>query len=367
MRQLSVLLQKEFIQIKRHAFLPKLIIAFPIMMMLVMPWVTTMDVKNVGVSIINNDGQSLSRQIVSDIKASEYFIVNEEPTTYAEALELLEDSKIDVIVSIPADFEKNLVLQIPSPIDVAANAVNGTKGSLGSQYMVQTIASSLQDYQAEKGLAAATEIASVLNWYNPTLNYKFLMIPALMIMLLVLICGFLPAINIVSEKESGSIEQINVTPVGKLTFTLAKLIPFWIIGIFVLSVAMLIAYLVYGLKPMGSLLSIYVGAVLFVLAFSGLGVTIANKSDNIQQTMFVMFFFIMNFILLSGLFTPISSMPRWAQYITYILPPRYFIEIMRSVYLKGTTLIELWPNLAALGVFVLIFNSLAWLTYKKQQ
>ena len=367
MRQLFVLLQKEFIQIARHALLPKLIVVFPMMMMLVLPWVTTMDVKNVGVCIINNDGQSLSRQIVSDIKASEYFIVNEEATTYAQALTLLEDSQIDVIVSIPSDFEKNLVMQIPTPIDVAANAVNGTKGSLGSQYMVQTIASSLQDYQAKKGINQPADIASVLNWYNPTLNYKFLMIPALMIMLLVLICGFLPAINIVSEKECGSIEQINVTPVSKLTFTLAKLIPYWIIGLFVLSVAMLIAYLVYGLKPMGSVLSIYAGAILFVLAFSGLGVTIANKSDNIQQTMFVMFFFIMNFILLSGLFTPISSMPQWAQYITYVLPPRYFIEIMRSVYLKGTTLVELWPNLAALGGFALVLNLLAWVTYKKQQ
>ncbi len=367
MRQLYVLLQKEFIQIARHAFLPKLILAFPIMMMLVLPWVTTMDVKNVGVSIINSDGQSLSRQIVADIKASEYFKVNEEATTYQQALSLLEDSKIDVIVSIPSHFEKNLVTQIPTPIDIAANAVNGTKGSLGSQYMVQTIASSLQNYQAEKGMSSPTEVASVLNWYNPTLNYKFLMIPALMIMLLVLICGFLPAINIVSEKECGSIEQINVTPVSKLTFTLAKLIPYWIIGIFVLSVAMLIAYWVYGLKPIGSVASIYVGAVLFVLAFSGLGVTIANKSDNIQQTMFVMFFFIMNFILLSGLFTPISSMPQWAQYITYVLPPRYFIEIMRSVYLKGTTLVELWPNLAALGGFALVLNLLAWVTYKKQQ
>lgn len=367
MQQLYVLLQKEFIQIKRHAFLPKLIIAFPIMMMLVLPWVTTMDVKNVGVSIINQDGQSLSRQIVSDIKASEYFIVNEDAHNYSEALELLEDCKVDVIVSIPLDFEKNLALQSPTPIDIAANAVNGMKGSLGSQYMVQTIASSLQDYQAEKGMDVPADIASVLNWYNPTLSYKFLMIPALMIMLLVLICGFLPAINIVSEKECGSIEQINVTPVSKLTFTLAKLIPYWIIGIFVLSVAMLIAYLVYGLKPLGSLLTIYVGAILFVLAFSGFGVAIANKSDNIQQTMFVMFFFVIIFILLSGLFTPISSMPQWAQYIAYVLPPRYFIEIMRSVYLKGTTLAELWQNLVALGGFAIFFNLIAWRTYKKQQ
>ena len=212
------------------------------------------------------------------------------------------------------------------------------------------------------------------------------MIPALMIMLLVMICGFLPALNLVSEKEIGTIEQINVTPVSRLSFTLAKLIPYWIIGFLVLTVAMVLAWLVYGLSPEGSPCpalrpislmphhrprhttpgSIYLAALLFVFTMSGMGVTIANNSSTMQQTMFVMFFFVMIFILMSGLFTPIESMPTWAQWITYILPPRYFVEVMRSVYLKGTMFIELWPNYVALAVFAVLFNSMAALTYKKQ-
>ena len=127
-----------------------------------------------------------------------------------------------------------------------------------------------------------------------------------------------------------------------------------------------VAWLVYGLSPLGSFGNIYLATILFILGFSGFGVAVANISDNIQQTMFVMFFFIIIFMLLSGLITPISSMPEWAQKFTIILPPRYYIEIMRAVYLKGTTFLEMWHNFAALGVFVVIFNLLATITYKKQ-
>ena len=187
-----------------------------------------------------------------------------------------------------------------------------------------------------------------------------------MIILFILICGFLPALSIVGEKESGTIEQINVTPISRFMFILSKLVPYWIIGLFVVTVAMLVARLVYGLAPVGSIGAIYFGALLFILTISGFSLTIANFSETMQQTMFVMFFFIMTFMLMSGLLTPIDSMPVWAQRFTLILPPRYYVEILRSVYLKGTTIAELWTNYAALGIFAIILTTLAALTYKKQ-
>lgn len=366
MRQLFILIQKEFTQIFRNPFLPKLIIIFPVMVMLVMPWVTTMDVRNVGVAIIDDDRSSLSRRIISDVRAAEYFTVNEEATTPDRAQNLLEDCKIDVILQIPKNFERDITNIEPKKLDISANAVNATKGSLGSQYLVQTIASTLSKYMSEQGMPKLSDLVVVQNRYNPTLDYRYLMIPALMIILLILICGFLSAVNIVSEKENGTIEQINVTPISRFTFILAKLIPFWLIGLFVVSVSMIAAWIVYGLTPIGSLGNIYLATILFILGFSGFGVAVANLSDNIQQTMFVMFFFIIIFMLLSGLLTPISSMPEWAQNFTTILPPRYYIEIMRSVYLKGTTFIELWQNFVALGIFVIVFNILAAITYRKQ-
>ena len=255
----------------------------------------------------------------------------------------------------------------PKKMRVTANGVNALKGNLGSQYAVRVLIQTLTELQREQGInLSATEYIVAENRYNPTLEYRNYMIPALMIMLLIMLCGFLPSLNLVGEKETGTIEQINVTPVGRFTFTLAKLIPYWIIGLIVLSIAMLLACLVYGLSPVGSLGAIYLAAALFVLTMSGLGVTIANGSSTMQQAMFVMFFFIMIFVLMSGLITPIASMPEWAQWITRFLPPRYFIEIMQAVYLKGTTVKELWVNYTALTAFAVLLDLLATLTYKKR-
>ena len=366
MRGFIVLLQKEFLQIRRNPFLPKLIIAFPIMIMLIMPLIMTMDVRNVNVAVVDLDRSTTSRRIVSHIEASEYLSLVGTTSEYSVAMEGLEQGDIDVIVQIPDDFERDMAVSSPQKISIIANAVNATKGSMGTQYIVQTIARSLREIRGERSPNEQSELITVQNRFNPTLNYRHYMIPALMIILFILICGFLPALSIVGEKESGTIEQINVTPVSRLTFTLAKLIPYWIIGMFVLTVAMIVARLVYGLTPVGSIGVIYFGAMLFILTISGFSLTIANFSETMQQTMFVMFFFVMIFMLMSGLLTPIDSMPDWAQKITLVLPPRYFVDILRSVYLKGTHITELWTNFAALGVFAIIFNTLAAITYKKQ-
>lgn len=366
MRTFQVLLQKEFLQIRRNSFLPRLIVAFPILIMLIMPLIMTMDVRNVNVAVVDLDRSTASRRIASHIGASEYLSLTGTTSEFDLAMKSLEEGAVDVIVQIPDHFERDLAVAAPQRISIIANAVNATKGSMGMQYLVQTIARTLSELRNEKNPVETAELITVQNRFNPTLNYRHYMIPALMIILFVLICGFLPALSIVGEKESGTIEQINVTPVGRLTFTLAKLLPYWLIGLFVLTVAMCVAWLVYGLAPVGTIGAIYLGAMLFILTISGLSLTIANFSETMQQTMFVMFFFIMIFMLMSGLLTPIDSMPEWAQRFTLILPPRYFVEILRSVYLKGTTLAELWSNFVALGIFALFFNTLAAITYKKQ-
>lgn len=366
MRAFIVLVQKEFLQIRRNSFLPRLIIAFPILVMLLMPLIMTMDVRQVNVAVVDLDRSTTSRRIASHINASEYLTLAQTPADYSLAMEVLEQGAVDVIVQIPDNFERDMTVATPERISITANAVNATKGGMGMQYVVQTIARTLAELRGEKSPAKLSELVTIENRYNPTLNYRHYMIPALMIILFILICGFLPALSIVGEKESGTIEQINVTPISRFMFILSKLVPYWIIGLFVVTVAMLVARLVYGLAPVGSIGAIYFGALLFILTISGFSLTIANFSETMQQTMFVMFFFIMTFMLMSGLLTPIDSMPVWAQRFTLILPPRYYVEILRSVYLKGTTIAELWTNYAALGIFAIIFNTLAALTYKKQ-
>ena len=202
--------------------------------------------------------------------------------------------------------------------------------------------------------------------YNPTLDFRNYMIPALMVMLLIIICGFMPALSLVNEKQQGTIEAINVTPVGKIAFVMSKLIPYWIAGMIVVTIAMSIGRLVYGLSPAGSVGAIYLAAFIFTLVMSGLGVIIANKSNTMLQSILVMFAVIMVFQLMSGLFTPVSSMPKWAQTVTYAVPPRYFIEIVRGIYLKGTTVAELAPQHLILGAMAAVLCGAAAMTYRKQ-
>lgn len=367
MSVLGALLRKEVLLMKRNPIIPKVIVMMPLMVMLVIPLVATMDVKNVGVVVVDNDRTELSRQISSDINASESLDVRYIVDNYSTALEEIRLGNADVIVDIPPHFSRDMVSAEMPQIDVEANGVNATKGVLGAQYTVASIAATLREYREAQGMDIPDREASVIYKYNPTLNFRNFMIPALMVMLLIIICGFLPAMSIVQEKQSGTIEAMNVTPVSKLSFVLSKLIPYWIAGIVVITVGILVGRLVYGLAPVGNIGLVYLASMLFSMLMAGLGVVISNKSSTLIQSIFMMFAIIVIFQLMSGLFTPISSMPEWAQTVTWFIPPRYFIEIMRDVYLKGTTFTELLPQFGALALFTVLMFVTAALTYRKQQ
>ena len=211
--------------------------------------------------------------------------------------------------------------------------------------------------------SAATTVAYR---YNPTLDFRNFMIPGLMVILLIIICGFLPALSLVSEKESGTIEAMNVSPVGRLTLVMSKLIPYWIVGMLIITVGMLIGWAVYGLRPLGSVGAIYLAAALMTLTMSATGVAVAARSSTMLQSVLAMFALIVAFQLMGGLFTPISSMPRWAQAITYAIPPRYFNEIIRAIYLKGATVADLWTSYLPLAGLAAATCLLAALTYSKR-
>jgi len=332
-------------------------------MMLVLPWAANLDVKDINLAVVNLDRSQLSNKLVDKIVASAYFNLSNVSLNFEEALKSLENKETDIILEIPHGFEKSIVKEGFAKVLISANAVNGTRGGMGSAYLASIVA----DYSRELSKLDAPPIIDIIpqNRYNPTMDYKKFMVPALMVMLLTILCGFLPALNIVSEKECGTIEQINVSPVGKFTFILAKLIPYWIIGFIVLTIAVLLGRYIYGVSPQGSLVTFYLLASVFVFVVSGLGLVISNYSNTMQQGMFVMFFFMLIFILMSGLFTPIESMPNWAQIITIFNPMRYFIEIMRMVYLKGSGLESLTKQIVALISFAIFFNSWAVLSYRK--
>lgn len=362
---LKALLRKEVTLMRRNPIIPKIVLVMPVMVMLILPLVANLDVKNVKVTVVDNDRSILSRRIIADMDASESLELWALCDTHDEAMLTVEKGDADVVLTIPDGYEKDFVTSMPL-IDVEANGVNATKGMLGAQYVTQSVTGTIMQWRLDEGADVPDSAISVINRYNPTLNFRNYMIPALMVVLLIIICGFLPTLNLVSEKESGTIEAMNVTPVGKLTFVLSKLIPFWVVGLLVVTVGMLIGWAVYGLVPMGNVGAVYLATILFALVMSCFGVAVANQSSTMLQSIFVMFAFIMIFQLMGGLFTPIGSMPEWAQYITYAIPPRYFIEIMRAVYLKGATVADLWSQFTMLGVFAVGLCAIAAFTYKKR-
>lgn len=351
---LRYLIEKEFKQLLRNSFLPRLILLFPCMIMLVFPWAATLEIENLRIAIIDNDRSTSSERLIHRIEASPYFRLTKLPSTDSKGMESIEKDQADILMEIPYHFEKEQMNGRTSAVLIAANTVNGTKGILGTSYLQQI-------------LTPPQGNISIQYRFNPHLEYKMFMIPALMTMILLMLCGFLPALNIVNEKETGTIEQMNVTPVSRFTFTLGKLLPYWIIGFLVLNLCIGLAVLVYDITPQGSLLTIYLVTLIFILVVSGLGLVISNHSTTMQQAMFVMWFCMLVFILMSGLFTPISSMPQWAQYLTYLNPLRYFMETMRMVYLKGSTLPDLLPQLCTLSGFAAMLYCWAIYSYKKQQ
>jgi ABC-2 type transport system permease protein len=342
---IKYLIQKEFLQIRRNAFLPRLIIMFPIVIMCVMPWVMQMEVKNIVVDVVDIDHTVESQRLVQQIAASNYFIFGGQKATYAEAIKDIEKGRADLILEIR---DGNYL--------IAANAVNGTKGSMGSAYLSQIVTSHQH---------TSHSLFSVLNLYNKGQNYKLFMIPALFAIVMMLMTGFLPTLNIVGEKEAGTIEQINVTPVSKWSFILAKLIPYWLIALFVITVCLLLAWLVYGITPAGPIWLVYVLAMLLALFFSSFGLIVSNYSDTMQQAMFVMWFFVVSIMLLSGLFTPTRSMPQWAYLTTYVNPMHYFIDAIRTVFIRGGGLHETAHQVLALAGIGTLMGCWAVQSYKK--
>lgn len=364
---LRYLLHKEILQIRRNSFIPRLILMFPIMIMCVMPWVMNMEVKNIVVDVVDNDHSTLSARLIQRIASSDYFIFGGLKPSYAAALADIECSKADIIIEIAPRFERELRASTDAKILVAANAVNGNKGSMGSSYVSNVIAQHLSSALGEHGSMSpsAASPVSVLYLYNKHLDYKVFMIPALMAILILLMCGFLPALNIVGEKECGTIEAINVTPVKKWEFILAKLIPYWLIGLLVMTECFVLAWAVYGITSAGNLGLVYLLAILLAFIVSGWGLVISNYNDTMQQAVFVMWFVVMCLLLLSGLFTPVRSMPHWAYLTTYINPMHYFIDAIRTVFVRGGNFESIAHQVAALGGIAFVMNVWAIASYRK--
>ena len=205
------------------------------------------------------------------------------------------------------------------------------------------------------------------NWYNPELNYQYFMVPGILGELVTILVMLLTAMNVVREREVGTIEQINVTPIRKWQFVLGKMLPFLVIGLVLLTVGLTVGKLIFDVPILGSLWVVFAFCLLNIAAVLGLGLIISNMVDTQQQAMFVAFFFVIIFILMSGLFTPIESMPQWAQYLTIPNPIAHFVNVMRQVLLKGSSFADVQYNFWVTTGLAVVFNSVAVWTYRKRE
>ncbi len=371
MRTLRFLLQKEFRQIFRDPAILRLIFIMPVIQLIVLPWAADYEIKNIKLAVIDHDHSSYSRNLISKITASHYFILTSYDGSFNEALQQIEHDKTDIILEIPAAFEKQLVKENEAKLFMAVNAINGVKAGLGSAYLRSII----QDYNREVRMewvqfprfSPETNIETTSsNWFNPLMNYKVFIVPGLLVLLLTMVGANLTAINIVREKEIDTIEQINVTPVKKFHFIIAKLIPFWILGLLVFTIGFAIARFIYGVHPLGSMVAIYIFAAIYLFAVLGLGLLISTYSNTQQQAMLISFFLMMIFVLMGGLYTSIDSMPHWAQVITKFNPVSYFIQVIRMVVLKGSSLADIKYHLLIILGFAIVLNGWAVLNYRKR-
>lgn len=368
MKILLYILQKEFRQVFRNKPIIAIIFFVPIIQFLILPLAADFEIKNINITLIDFDKSNTSRLLINKITGSGYFRISSNENSFKNALKKIESDDADLILEFPANFEKKLYRESNQKVLIAINSINGLKANLGAFYLLNIINdlnTELQTdisakFQNQKGIAVNTQ-----DWFNPNMNYKLFLIPGLLAILVTMVGGFLTALNIVREKELGTIEQINVTPIKKWQFILGKLIPFWILANLVFSNGLILGYLIYDIVPQGNLLILYVFIDIYLMAVLGLGLFISTISETQQQAMFVMFFFMIVFILLGGLFTPIDSMPEWAQYFALFNPIKYVIEAIRLVMLKGSNFDNIIPQTLSIFIFAVILNLMAIINYRK--
>lgn len=370
MRIIKFLLIKEFKQIFRNRAILAVIMVMPVMQLIILPLAANYEIKNINLAVVDHDRSDYSRDLINQVIASGYFKLRTYNDSYKQAFTQLEEDNADLILEIPHGFEEDLIKENKQQLFIGVNAINGTKAGLGAGYISDIIREYNNGLRKKMNVPTSFNAMPVIeitssNWYNPHLNYQLYMVPGILAILVTLVGGFLSALNIVKEKEAGTIEQINVSPVKKYHFILGKLIPFWILGNVVFTLGLLVGWIFYGIIPVGNLLVLYAFIAVYLLAILGFGLLVSTICDTQQQAMLIMFFFVMIFVLMGGLFTPIDSMPDWAKTVSKFNPISYFIDVMRMVVIKGSGFKDVQKHILVIIGFAIVLNIAAVLNYRK--
>ncbi|MGB5436819.1 MAG: ABC transporter permease [Maribacter sp.] len=371
MNIIRYIIQKEFRQIFRNKAMLPIIFVLPLVQLIILSNAATFEVKNITFGYIDNDKTPFSRELIEKFNASTYFYVLTDYPTAKIASSAMLNGDVDVVLEIPPYFERNLQKDKETDLALTINAIDGAAAGVENVYVTQIVQQFNKNAQIDfvfhgDAMTQRQLIETIpLFWYNETLNYKTFMVPGILVLLVTMITLFLSGMNIVREKEIGTLEQINVTPIKKYQFIIGKLFPFLILGLVLLTVGLIIAKLIFQIPIVGSIFLMYGYTIIYILVILGMGLFISNFTETQQQAMFIAWFFMVIFILMSGLFTPIESMPQWAQFLTEFNPIKYFVQVMRMVMLKGAGLSDIYPQVIKTLAFALVMNGLAVFSYKK--
>jgi len=365
MRNILFIIQKEFIQIFRNKVLMVMLFVIPFVQLLILPFAASFEIKNINLHIVDYSRSTYSQKLISKFSGSSFYNITDISSSYQKAENEIKSGKVNQIIVIPFDFEKNIVNSKKSKIQINTDAVNANAAGLMNAYSMSIIRDFNSNINIIDNKSKMPVNVEYSYWYNPELKYSTYMVPGILVLLITIIGIFLTTMNIVKEKETGTIEQINVTPIKKYEFIIGKLIPFWIIALFELALGLLIGRFVYSIHITGSVFLIFIVAGVYLFSVLGIGLFFSTTANTGQQAIFTAWFFVVVFILMSGLFTPIESMPVWAQRLNIINPVAYFIRINRMIILKGSEFKDIIKDFSALCVYAVLMLSLAVWRHRK--
>lgn len=373
LRRLRGMLIKEFIQVFRDKRTRTLLFAPPIIQMLVFGYAATLEIRHIPTAVVDYDNSQVSRDLLSRLTASPYFDVGTYLNDRRQISDLIDRGEVVVALQINAGFAQDLGKNQTVRLQAIVDSSNSNTALIAVGYINQIAARFAQEYQRERLLRVSpfsqlqipTIVLERRPLFNVNLDSQWFFVPGVIGNLILVMVVSLTAFAVVREREIGTLEQIMVTPIGRLEFILGKTLPFFLIGLLDTTLISLVGTLWFGVPFRGSIGVLAIGAVLFILCMLGIGLFISTICMTQQQAMVSGFFFNMPAITFSGFGTPISSMPNWMQTLTYLNPFRHFLEVLRGVYLKGVGLDVLWPQMAAMGILGLVMLAISVARFQK--
>jgi ABC-2 type transport system permease protein len=355
--RLKQILIKEFIQVFRDKRTRVILIIPPIIQMLVFGYAATYEIRHVPTVVLDLDHSQESRELVSLFTSSQYLDVQRQLTDHRQLGDLIEQGKTTIGLEIDAGFARKLRKGETAPLQVIVDATNSNTALIASGYITQITRGYATNYQKDRISRIAPQMIEAMPsveleprpWYNPNLSSRWFFVPGVIGSLTLVLVVTLTAFAVVREREIGTLEQIMVTPIRPAEFILGKTLPFFLIGLFDVSLIATVGTFWFQIPFRGHVSVLLTGSILFIICMLGVGLLISTVSSTQQQAMVTSFFFIMPAIAFSGFGFPISTMPQWMQTLTYLVPLRYFLIVLRGTYLKGVGMEILWPQMAAMA------------------